>query len=88
MEPALDSELIKMIRCPVTQSELTAAPESLIAELNGQIESGLLFNPTGQSIESRIDGGLLNADETRLLPIRDGIVILVVDQAIELENRK
>ena len=85
MQTSFDPDLIKMMRCPVSQSELTIASDELVKSLNQQIDSGQLMNQVGQPIESRIDSGFLNADESLLLPIRGGIVILVVDQAIPLQ---
>ena len=81
----MDQEFLKIVRCPVTNSPLEYADESTLASLNHKIENGKLFNRVGQLVESKITSGLVNADRTLLLPIRGGIAIMVVDQAIVLD---
>ncbi len=34
MPPRFDAELVQMIRCPVTKSDLELAPDSIIEDLN------------------------------------------------------
>ena len=84
MPPKFDAELIHLIRCPVTKSDLTLAPDSMIEELNRRIESGKVVNRVGQTISEKLDGGFVNADQSLLLPVRGGIVILIADQAIPM----
>lgn len=84
MKPEMDVDLSQLIRCPVTKTKLAPAPASLIADLNRRIEAGSLVNRIGQVIDFKLDAGWVNQDESLLLPVREGIVILVVDQAIEL----
>jgi uncharacterized protein YbaR (Trm112 family) len=86
MPPRFDAELIQMIRCPVTKSELTLAPDSVIEDLNRQIESGTAVNRIGQTIVEKLDGGFVNTDRSLLLPVRGGIVILIADQSIPLDG--
>lgn len=78
--------LVQMIRCPVTKSDLCVASEQLVLELNNQIESRKLLNQLGQVVEDRIESGFVNQDQSLLLPVRGGIVILIADQAIPLRN--
>lgn len=75
-----------MLRCPVTKSELTEATESELNFINEGIQSGKVLNHLGQSVENKIEAGLINESKSLLLPIRNGIVILVVDQAIRLDE--
>ena len=84
MSTRFDHDLIAILRCPVSKSPLSVAPTSLIDQLNLQIEAGTLVNCVGQTVGSKLDGGLVNQDQSLLLPIRGGIVILVTDQAIGL----
>ncbi|MEL7497387.1 MAG: hypothetical protein AAFN77_07225 [Planctomycetota bacterium] len=82
----MDPELLKIVRCPVTKSTLSFAEESLIEQLNLQIKGGELFNRAGQAVENSISAGLVNEDGTLLLPIRNGIAIMVADQAIVIQQ--
>ena len=80
------SNLLQMIRCPVTKSDLSVASEQLVSDLNEQISSRKLFNQLGQVVEVPIEGGFVNQDQSLLLPVRGGIVILIADQAIPLNK--
>ena len=73
-----------MIRCPVTKSDLTVASEQAVSDLNERIGNRTLLNQIGQVIEEPIESGFINQDGSLLLPVRGGIVILVVDQAIPI----
>ena len=85
MSQTSDTELIQMIRCPVTKSRLVLASESVIAKLNERIRAGAVVNREGQPINKLLESGFLNQDHSLLLPIRGGIVILTEDQAIPLD---
>lgn len=78
------SDLVQLIRCPVTKSDLSVASEQIIVELNKQIENRKLLNQLGQVVEVPIESGFVNHDQSLLLPVRGGIVILIADQAIPL----
>ena len=73
-----------MIRCPVTKSDLTVASEQAVSDRNERIGNRTLLNQIGQVIEEPIESGFINQDGSLLLPVRGGIVILVVDQAIPI----
>jgi len=80
------SSLVQMIRCPVTKSDLAVASKEVISDLNQQIESRKLLNRLGQVIEAPIESGFVNQEGSMLLPVRGGIVILIADQAIPLDQ--
>jgi uncharacterized protein len=80
------SELLKILVCPENQSSLTLASGELIARLNAAIVRGQLKNKAGQKVEKRLDGGLVRADQKVLYPIVDEIPMMLVDEAIPLEQ--
>ncbi|MGB1929621.1 MAG: Trm112 family protein [Mariniblastus sp.] len=86
MSSPTDVEFSKIIRCPVTKSPLETADPDLIASLNQQILEKKLVNRIGQTIATPLEGGYINESQTLLLPIRGGIVILIEDQAIDLNE--
>lgn len=86
MLPRCNPDLITIIRCPVTKSPLSVASTTLIEQMNQQIEAGSLVNRIGQTVNEKLDGGFVNEGQTLLLPVRDGIVILIADQAIGLSE--
>ncbi len=77
-------ELIGLLRCPISGSQLELADNQLVASVNQAIENRSLQNRKGVSIVDRIDGGLVNADRSWLCPIRHGIVSMVSDEMIEI----
>jgi uncharacterized protein YbaR (Trm112 family) len=85
MSTNFDPELIHMIRCPITKSSLAPASPSLIEDMNRRIADGTLVNRMGQAVTDKLDGGFVNSDESWLLPVRGGIVVLIADQAIQLK---
>lgn len=80
----MDPKLLALVRCPVTHSKLEYADDTLIKQLNEKMAQKELFNRVGQAIENPLSEGLVNEDQTLLLPIRNGIAIMVPDQAIVL----
>ena len=86
MSSQFDPDFVAVIRCPVTKSPLSSAPESVIERLNQQIEAGTLVDCIGQTVNIKLDGGFINEDQSLLLPVRGGIVILIGDQAIGLNG--
>ncbi len=86
MNPPVTAELLALIRCPITLSDLSVADSGLLLEINQRIEQREAVNRLGQIIDSPIDAGLVNADRSWLLPVRGKIVVLVADQAIPLKS--
>ena len=82
----IHKELLALLVCPEDRSPLTEAPEALVARLNALAEAGRLLNRSGQAVESRLDGGLVREDGKLLYPIMDGIPVLLIDEAILLDQ--
>ena len=82
----IDSELLKILVCPESRSSLELASNELIAKLNRLIARGSLLNKAGQKLEKPIDGGLVRADKRVLYPIVDDIPMMLVDEAVPLDQ--
>jgi uncharacterized protein YbaR (Trm112 family) len=80
------SELLKMLVCPETQSSLSVASSELIARLNRAIAQGQITNKAGQQLKKPLDGGLVRADQRMLYPIMDDIPMMLVDEAVPLDQ--
>lgn len=81
MALGFDSELIQMLRCPVTKSPLLEAPAEVIISLNRRIESGEINDQRGEKLDP-LEKGLINESQSLLFPIRGGILVLSEEQAI------
>ncbi len=80
----IQTELLKILRCPDSRQELRIAETELIERLNQKIQSGGLANRGGQPVQQKIDGGLIRADGKFLYVIRGNIPVMLVDEAIPL----
>jgi uncharacterized protein YbaR (Trm112 family) len=80
----LQSQMIAIFRCPDDRSELSAASDELVKQLNQAIRAGRLVDRAGKQVEQTINGGLIRADGTMLYKIVDEIPILLQDEAIPL----
>ena len=80
----IDSELLKLLRCPDTRQGLHPADSPLLEELNRQAAAGQLKNRAGQLVRAALDGGLVRADGKFLYPIRENIPVMLMAEAIPL----
>ncbi len=84
----IDPAVLTYMRCPVTQSELTEAPASLVERTNRLIESSQLTDRLGQSVPGPIDTAFINADRSLLVPVRGGIVVMLESRLIPMAQLK
>ena len=84
----IEKELLDLLVCPLNNTPLEVAEQSLIERLNRAIADKTIAvkNRGGQLIEEPLAGGLVRRDEALLYPIVDGIPVLLVDEAIPLEQ--
>ncbi len=80
------TDLLDILVCPDDQSALSVASTELIAQLNRAIGRRQLKNKAGQVLERSFDGGLVRADRSLLYPIVDQIPMMLVDEAIPLDQ--
>lgn len=82
----IDPTVLAFMRCPVTQSKLTTADDNLIQQVNGLIESSQLTDRLGQSVPGPIEAAFINADQSLLIPVRGGIVVMLEDRLIPMSQ--
>ena len=82
----ISEELLNIIACPQTKQGLLLAGPEVVEKINSLIEKGGIRNRFGQSVEEKIDGGLIREDGKYLYPIRNGIPVLLTDEAISLNT--
>lgn len=81
----IDAELLDILVCPETRQAVRLAEADLVARVNAAIEAGTLTNRAGET-PPPLDGGLVREDGQALYPIREGIPIMLVDEAIVLSD--
>jgi uncharacterized protein len=80
----IDRKLVEILRCPATREPVSIAPREQLRELNAAIAAGTMQHPDGRVVETPLDAALLTADGARAYPVRDGIPIMLADEAIML----
>ncbi len=81
---SLDKELLEILACPETKEPVELVSAEQLAEVNARIEAGSVTNRGGEKVADRLEAGLLRQDGKLLYPVRDGIPIMLVEEAIPL----
>ncbi len=79
-----DQSLLDILCCPETRGKLKMAEESLLSTLNGAITAGTVKNVGGMEVTEILAEALVTMDGKRVYPIREGIPVLLADEAILL----
>ena len=82
----LDPELLDILVCPETRAPLRMAGDDLLRALNRAVETGAVRNRRGDLLTDPVMAGLVREDGAVLYPIRDGIPIMLIDEAIAVRN--
>jgi uncharacterized protein YbaR (Trm112 family) len=82
----IDSELLDILVCPETKQPVHLAEDNILARVNAAIQAGDLTNRGGDPVREPIDGGLVREDGHLLYPIRAEIPIMLIDEAIPLDQ--
>ena len=79
-------DLLEILCCPETKEDVSLADQSLIDRINALIQAGTIKNRSGKPVSEKIDGGLLRKDQKYLYPIREDIPIMLIDEALPMEQ--
>jgi uncharacterized protein YbaR (Trm112 family) len=82
----LDAELVENLACPETHQPVRVADDELVRRLNAAIAGGKVVNRDGQPVTDAIQGGLVREDDAYLYPVRDDIPVMLIGEAIALDQ--
>ena len=82
----VDPQLLEILVCPDSRQAVREAPRALVDRVNAAIARGGLVNRGGEAVRESIEGGLVREDRAWLYPVREGIPIMLIDEAIPLEG--
>jgi len=82
----VDQELLDILVCPENKTPVKIVGADVLEKINAAIKGGNLKNRAGAKVEETIDSGLLRADGKFLYPVRDDIPIMLMDEAIPMDQ--
>lgn len=81
----IDAQILAIICCPDTHQDLTLINSSQLALLNSLKSESKLQHRNGELVNYDLSGGLLRNDQEVIYPIREGIPVLLSEEAILLD---
>lgn len=82
----IDEQLLEILCCPESKQPVSLVEGEMIDRINAKIEAGELKNRGGEPISEKIDAGLIREDKKFLYPVKDSIPIMLIDEAIPLDQ--
>lgn len=80
----ISQQLVEILACPEDKSPVHLADQGLIESLNAKISRGELKTREGELVLDLLEEGLVREDGKVLYPVREGIPIMLLGEAITL----
>lgn len=86
MSPAtsVDPELLAILRCPESLQPVRLAEEAVVQRLLEQARQGALQNLQGSRVPADFEALLVREDGKRGYLVREGIPVMLIDEALAL----
>ena len=81
---AVDPELLAILRCPESLQPLRLADDSQVQQLLQQARQSGLRNLAGTNVAADFEAVLIREDGKRAYLVRDGIPVMLIDEAVAL----
>ncbi len=82
----LDKDLLDILVCPESREPVEPADAGLLERVNREIETGRIRTRGGEVVRTPIPAGLIRRDGKLLYPVLDDIPIMLIDEALVLED--
>jgi len=82
----IDPELLDILVCPESRQTLSVADDRTLESLNAAIADGRVRTRANERVREPLQEALVREDGALLYPIRDDIPVMLVDEAIPLDD--
>jgi uncharacterized protein YbaR (Trm112 family) len=82
----IDSGILALLVCPEDHTPLRPADGALLSKLNAAVAAGQVRNRAGEAVVQPLQGGLIREDGALLYPVVDGIPVMLLGEAISLDQ--
>ena len=82
----VDWELLEILACPEDKTPLRLAEAAELEALNARIRAAAVTNRGGEAVTEEVSEGLIREDGKLLYAVRDDIPIMLIEEAIPLED--